>query len=668
MAQAGERELWLDLRDESRSVLSAAHAEAGQRHLALWTVGVSLLVFLAALPFAKTQLAAVPAFIASYQSALVVCDLVTAVLLFAQYVFLGATPLLALATGYLFTALMATAHALSFPGLFAPSGLLDAGPQSTAWMYMFWHAGFPALVIAYTVLQRRGDNAKVRPVGKAAAAVAGSVAAAVAATSALTLLATQGQGLLPPIMQGNRYTPAMLFVVGTVWALSAVALALLARKRPHTLLELWLMVVLAAWIFDIGLSAVFNHGRYDLGFYAGRIYGLLAACLVLIVLLAENGRLYGRLLQAYAGEREERRRVQETGAELAATNKELDAFAHSVSHDLRAPLRAIDGYAQMLEEDYGAKLDDEGRRLLGVVRASGDKMNRQIEDLLAFARLGRQAPRKAPVDMAHLAREALGELAATALAVRRSSIDALPEASADAALMKQVWANLIGNAIKYSGKRPEPRVEVGARRESAETIYWVRDNGAGFDMRYADKLFGVFQRLHRPEEFPGTGVGLVDRTANRHAPWRARLGGRAARRGRDVLLRAAGKIKEARPYFSRRRRRARSASISSSMSATSAASSGAASNSRSMSRIRCARRKSALLKRHSLTTTPEIGNNPSWTWRMIHSCSIEQTAQNCSTVKYASSTIAATTMSSSLMAHPLASARGSKARSRAMVS
>ena len=517
MSQAGERELWLDLRDESGAVLSAAHAEAGQRRLALWTVGVSLLVFLAVLPFAKTQLAAVPAFIASYQSALVVCDLVTAVLLFAQYVFLGATPLLALATGYLFTALMATTHALSFPGLFAPSGLLGAGPQSTAWMYMFWHAGFPALVIAYTVLQRRGDNTQVQPVGKAALAVAGSVAAAGMATCVLTLLATAGQGLLPPIMQGNRYTPAMLFVVGSVWALSAIALAMLARKRPHTLLELWLMVVLAAWIFDIGLSAVFNHGRYDLGFYAGRIYGLLAACLVLIVLLAENGRLYGRLLQAYAGERLERRRVQETSAELAATNKELDAFAHSVSHDLRAPLRAIDGYAQMLEEDYGAKLDEEGRRLLGVVRASGDKMNRQIEDLLAFARLGRQAPRKASVNMAQLAREVLGELGNGAPGAQ-VHIEALPDASADAALMKHVWANLIGNAIKYSGKRSEPRIEVGARHEPAETIYWVRDNGAGFDMRYADKLFGVFQRLHRPEEFPGTGVGLsiVQRIVTRH--------------------------------------------------------------------------------------------------------------------------------------------------------
>jgi light-regulated signal transduction histidine kinase (bacteriophytochrome) len=210
-----------------------------------------------------------------------------------------------------------------------------------------------------------------------------------------------------------------------------------------------------------------------------------------------------------------------------ATNKELDAFAHSVSHDLRAPLRAIDGYAQMLEEDYGAQLDDEGRRLISVVRASGDKMNRQIEDLLAFARLGRQTPRKAPVDMAQLAREALGELGNSARSAQ-VSIDALPQASADAGLMKHVWANLIGNAIKYSGKRPEPRVEVGARREPAETIYWVRDNGAGFRHALRRQAVRRIPAPAPPGRIPRHRRRPVDRAENRHAPRRARLGGSAA--------------------------------------------------------------------------------------------------------------------------------------------
>jgi light-regulated signal transduction histidine kinase (bacteriophytochrome) len=268
------------------------------------------------------------------------------------------------------------------------------------------------------------------------------------------------------------------------------------------------MVVLAAWIFDIGLAAVFNQGRYDFGFYAGRVYGLLAACFVLVVLLYENGLLYRRLLAAYAGERAERRRVQEVSAELAAANRELDAFSYSVSHDLRSPLSAVDGFAHILEKEYGARLDDEGRRLLGVVREGSSKMNRMIAGMLQFSRLGRQAPRKARLDMARLARETLAGLGEDA---RRAqvSVGELPAAEADPGLMQHVWQNLLGNALKYSGKRAAPVIEVGARAEPGQTVYWVRDNGAGFDMRYAAKLFEAFQRLHREEEFPGTGVGLA---------------------------------------------------------------------------------------------------------------------------------------------------------------
>jgi signal transduction histidine kinase len=384
-------------------------------------------------------------------------------------------------------------------------------------MYMFWHAGFPALVIAYALLKRRRTDAQALPAGGAWIAVAGCVAAALAATAVLTAIATAGHPWLPPIMQGNRYTPVYVFVVGSTWALSAVALVVLARRRPHTELELWLMVVLVAWIFDIALAAVFNQGRYDVGFYAGRLYGLLAASFVLVVLLAENARLYGRLLRAYAGEREERQRAQEAGARLADANKELDAFSYSVSHDLRTPLRAIDGYAQMLEEDYGGSLDDEGRRLLGVVRGGAKRMNRQIEDLLAFSRLGRQPLNKAPVDMAQLARATLDELGDAARRARIRSYE-VPKASSDANLMRHVWLNLLGNALKYSSKRAEPSVEIGGRQEIADTVYWVRDNGAGFDMRQAKRLFGVFQRLHRDDEFPGTGAGLaiVQRIVVRH--------------------------------------------------------------------------------------------------------------------------------------------------------
>jgi signal transduction histidine kinase len=488
-----------DTTDGARASLSLQPATPRENRIALVVVAVSALVFLACIPFAKVQLPQVWPFIPIYESALVVNDLITAVLLFGQFSFVRTRALLVLACGYVFTALITVAHALTFPGLFAPGGLLGASPQSTAWLYMFWHAGFPALVVAYAWMKSHPEEQKQseRPWTEV---LLGSVAAA-AAVAGLTLLATAGAASLPAIMQGNRYTPAMIFVVSSTWVLSALALVVLWRRKPHTVIDLWLMIVMCAWIFDIALSAVFNAGRFDLGFYAGRIYGLLAASFVLWLLLIENAVMYGRLATRTT--------------ELAAANRELDAFSYSVSHDLRAPLRAVDGFALMLEEDYAGKLDDEGRRLIGVVRANAQRMNQLIDDLLDFSRLGRKEMAREPVDMAQVAREVASEIAPGSAAIE---IAQLPAARGDRSLLKQVWVNLIGNAVKYSSKIENPRVEVGARAEGRLIVYWVRDNGAGFDMKYAGKLFGVFQRLHLPEEFPGTGVGLaiVQRVVSRH--------------------------------------------------------------------------------------------------------------------------------------------------------
>ena len=672
--------------EDARSVsLPAQHGfvatrPAGQADckLAFATVAVSALLFLGAIPFAKQPLAPVWAFIPSYQAALVVCDLVTAALLFGQARFSRSAALFVLASGYLFTACLALSHALSFPGLFAPGGVLGGGTQSTAWLYMFWHAGFPLFVTAYALL--RGAS-HTRATAELGGVLVGGV---VAVAAALTWLATAGESALPPIMQGNRYTPAMIFVVSSVWLASLAALLALWRQRAYRVLDIWLMVVMCAWLFDIGLSAVFNAGRFDLGFYAGRIYGLAAASFVLVVLLLENTSLHARLaleherdqrslarhserlrilaaidqaviaeqsadaiaaaviqplrelldvpraivnrfdlasgtvewvaaagrrrthvgpgvryslalmgdVQAlrkgepqlidvhalppgteveallasgvrwymampmiaggeligalsFGGEGRDFRaeqlniarevaaqlaiataqtrlleRVKAHAAELEAKvherTAELESFSYSVSHDLRAPLRAIDGYARMLEEDYAGRLDAEAQRLIGVVRANARRMGQLIDDLLAFSRLSRQQPARARLDMSALACEVGHDLRGN----RPATIEVapLPPAQADAALLRQVWTNLIGNALKYSAKKAEARVDIGAREDAGETVYWVRDNGAGFDMRYAQKLFGVFQRLHRADEFEGTGVGLaiVQRIVARH--------------------------------------------------------------------------------------------------------------------------------------------------------
>ena len=987
--------------------LSTLPADRRERRLALIAVAVSASVFLLLLPFAKQRVGEAWAFIPIYQSAFLVSDLITAVLLFGQFNLLRSRALLVLAGGYLFTALMAAAHALTFPGLFAAGGLLGSGPSSTAWMYMFWHGGFPLAIIAYALLNNR-PPVQAEPQAPGTLRIASSVGGVVMLVLCLTFLATSAQELLPSLMRGNQFAPAQRIAIHAVWLLCPAALAVLWRRKPHSVLDVWLMAVLCAWFFDIALSGVFNAARWDLGFYAGRIYGLLAASFVLIVLLLENsvlgaqafgaaktvaqplarsdgtgtpriayaaigllllvliaiathtylavrreltdaatarrlamtqlaaatqserldrltdlavslatrvrfadlvaagewqgaiqilrgvpgefpfidrlaifdvggvlradtslervrarnfsdrdwyeglqrsggkpyvsamyrsaappqrdvfavaapivdrdGRHTGillllvkidsffrwaeqiafgpdagvtivdqhgnkafqtdspggeaivnlsanpvvaRLLQgqsgvemtvdpangaesvyafvparhgwgvvtlqpaalafaarenqlarllvgyaiilllcgstvflawqaAAAGRRAEERlskrlkvlseidqamisekpteaiaaaviqplrellgvaraivnrfdlaagevewvaaagrrrthvgpgvrysmrmmgdvaalkrgetqivetralpsgpeteallasgvevymvvpmiaggellgalsfgsesdrfapdqvsiarevatqlaiamvqarllarvrshaaeletRVLERTAELEAVNKELSGFSYSVSHDLRAPLRAVDGYARMLEEDYAARLDEEGRRLLTVIRDSAGRMGQLIDDLLNFSRLGRQTMALQTIDVASLVREVVAEMRGDHPAI--PEVRELPPVQGDRALLKQVWLNLVGNAFKYSAKRDAPWIEIGGQVEGEENIYWVRDNGAGFDMRYAAKLFGVFQRLHSQDDFSGTGVGLaiVQRVVSRH--------------------------------------------------------------------------------------------------------------------------------------------------------
>ena len=217
----------------------------------------------------------------------------------------------------------------------------------------------------------------------------------------------------------------------------------------------------------------------------------------------------------------DRRRAEEEARSYARrledANKELESFSYSVSHDLRAPLRAIDGFSNMLEEEYAPRLDAEAGRLIGVIRSNTSKMSALIEDLLAFARAGRKELQYGRVDMAALAAEAWKE------AVPEGwdgsvMIEDLPPAAGDAPALRQVWANLFSNAVKFTGMTPSPRVRVSARRTGGMVEYSVADNGAGFEQEYAGKLFRIFQRLHSDEDFKGTGVGLaiVGRIVGRH--------------------------------------------------------------------------------------------------------------------------------------------------------
>jgi two-component system cell cycle sensor histidine kinase/response regulator CckA len=212
-------------------------------------------------------------------------------------------------------------------------------------------------------------------------------------------------------------------------------------------------------------------------------------------------------------------RVARRTAQLEAANRELESFSYSVSHDLRAPLRAIDGFSQILLKDHADRLDAEGRRLLDIIRANTGKMGQLIDDLLAFSRMGRREVKVAHLDMETLVQDVVKDLQET-LGDRtvQWELQPLPATQADRALMHQVWVNLLGNALKFTRSQKTAIIEVGCRSAGDEDIYYVKDNGVGFDMQYAHKLFGVFQRLHRYEEFEGTGVGLalVQRIVQRH--------------------------------------------------------------------------------------------------------------------------------------------------------
>lgn len=212
-------------------------------------------------------------------------------------------------------------------------------------------------------------------------------------------------------------------------------------------------------------------------------------------------------------------RVRERTAELEGTLRELESFSYSISHDLRSPLRAIAGYAKIIEEDHAAQIDAEGHRLLGRIVGGAIRMSELIDDLLDFSRIGRAELRKVPIEMTGMAREVLGEISEAGSGNNlQLRIADLPPVVADRSLLRQVWVNLLSNAIKYSRQRDSALIEVGGAVEGTEAHFFVRDNGVGFDMAYAGKLFHVFHRLHRDPAYEGTGVGLaiVARIVQRH--------------------------------------------------------------------------------------------------------------------------------------------------------
>jgi signal transduction histidine kinase/CheY-like chemotaxis protein len=341
--------------------------------------------FCALAPFARVPLPRNEAFVPIYDSAFALNNLLAAGGLAVGFGRSRLRAVLVLASGYLFGSLIAVPHMATFPGLFSSTGLLGAGPQTSAWLNVFKYGGFPLFVICYALLKRR-ETMSARSHVDTRALVRVAAASTVMGVCLISLLATTGHQILPRIMNGDSYATAMVAVSVPVLLISLVALAILGSRRPYSRLDLWLMVVLCAWVFDIALGTVINSGRFDIGFYSGRLYGLFGASVVPVVMLVEASRLYGSLDESLAISEERNAELARSREELAQAQR-LEAIGQltgGVAHDFNNLLTVVIGNLDLIlgaRGDFG-KIERLAQSAIKAARR-GEHLIRQ---LLTYAR------------------------------------------------------------------------------------------------------------------------------------------------------------------------------------------------------------------------------------------------------------------------------------------
>jgi signal transduction histidine kinase len=469
--------------------------------MALAVVLVLLAAFVATAPFGATQLSRSTAFVAAFQTILFINDLITATLLFAQFSILLRPSLLALASGYLFTALMAVAYALTFPGLFTPTGLLGAGYQTAGWLYVPWHCGLPLAVIAYAWPTNTHDAAKDSFFASPRAPIALCVALVVASACAMTFGAVVANDLLPKIFVDDVHISRFAWQLSVVTALLNVIALALVWMRGRSVLDLWLTVVLTAWLLEISFYVLLTALRFSLAYYTSRFYALVTASTVLLVLLSETMTLYVRLARATVMQlREREERVLS-----------MDAMSASIAHELSQPIGAIIASADAALLWLGKTPPDVDTARASIERIAAD--GHRAGELVASVRtLFRKSGARAElVEINALIREVLeiehSELGRRGIHVTAELSDASLKVLFDRTQLQQVIINLITNAMeamRFVTGRPHVLRVMSQTHAQDQVLISVADCGTGIDAKTIDQIFQPFftTKSH------GMGLGL----------------------------------------------------------------------------------------------------------------------------------------------------------------
>jgi signal transduction histidine kinase len=494
----------------SQAFLGAAPAGRWDRRLALGFVALSFIGFVAIAPFGRVHLAALPQFVPAYESALWVCDLATSLLLLGQFHRSRSPSLLVLSAGYLMCTFIIPPHLMSFPGLFAPYGLIGTAGRSIAWLYVLWHTGFPVFVMAHVLV----SNVEVKhgwTVSRPDWAIFGAVAGALAFVALCLWLAIYGT-FLPVISVDGHYGRMLSSGVAPVMlAVALTALVAISLGRRSSVLDVWLTAVMSAWICDIALSSILSNTRFDLGWYAGRVYTLMAGAFLFGVLLMDLSRLYGRLADALEDAKAQNEALVRSREELTRAQRmeAIGQLTGGIAHDFNNILTAVTGCLEMIAR----KPDDpvRVRRLSRNAATAADRGAQLVRQLLTFSRRQNLNPQVLNandllLEMATLARKALGE----PVVLKLDLDEGLERICVDAGEFQAAVLNLLSNA-----RDAMPRGGVVTIRTRNQTtrgeggpyvVVSVDDTGEGMD---AATLARVFEPFFTTKEIgQGTGLGL----------------------------------------------------------------------------------------------------------------------------------------------------------------